>query len=490
MHSIRLRASACSIAAVLVLSCGRSEDARNTPRAEPLRITIGTFWRGGGPALADLFSREPLVSADWDGRPSFRLARSGEISADGLTISVTLRSGLIFHNGDPVTAERVRVLLVENTPLSSEVDGIAAVDAEKLEIRLKRPHAMKLTDLSRFGIYDDKDLSLRTGPFKIVSVEPTTTTLHAFESYHQGVPTVSTLVVREFATHRAAWTAMMRGEVNFLHEVNRDAIDFVEAGGDMRAYPLLRPYYVPLVFNVRRRPFDSPDVRLALTEAVDRREILENGLQGHGEIADGPFWPHHWATSQAAPRLAANPDAARVRLEAAGLTMRRPANGGMPARFRFSCLLREGDGRFERIALLLQRQFAAIQVDMQLEVLDDQDFLRRVKSGAFDTFLFEFVSGRDLSLPYQFWHSSSSMVPTGYMAADGALDRMKYAQTDDEVRVALGDVMRVFRTNPPAVFLVWPREARAADRSLEIPYTPDRDVFGDLWRAQRAAPSD
>ena len=36
---------------------------------------------------------------------------------------------------------------------------------------------------------------------------------------------------------------MMRHEVNFLHEVNRDAIDFVEAGGDIRAYPLLRPYY-------------------------------------------------------------------------------------------------------------------------------------------------------------------------------------------------------------------------------------------------------
>jgi hypothetical protein len=35
---------------------------------------------------------------------------------------------------------------------------------------------------------------------------------------------------------------------------------------------------------------------------------------------------------------------------------------------------------------------------------------------------------------------------------------------------------------------VWPREARAADVSLDIPYETDRDVFGSLWRLKRAAP--
>ena len=77
---------------------------------------------------------------------------------------------------------------------------------------------------------------------------------------------------------------------------------------------------------------------------------------------------------------------------------------------------------------------------------------------------------------------------TGYSAADGAFDRLQVARSDEEVREALSDVMHVLRADPPAAFLVWPREARAADVSLDIPYETDRDVFGALWRLKRAEP--
>ena len=45
------------------------------------------------------------------------------------------------------------------------------------------------------------------------------------------------------------------------------------------------------------------------------------------------------------------------------------------------------------------------------------------------------------------------------------------------------------RSDPPAAFLVWPREARAADASLDVPYEPDRDIFGTFWQLKRAAPA-
>ena len=77
---------------------------------------------------------------------------------------------------------------------------------------------------------------------------------------------------------------------------------------------------------------------------------------------------------------------------------------------------------------------------------------------------------------------------TGYSAADAAFDRLQVASSDEDVREALSDVMYILRADPPAAFLVWPREARAADVSLEIPYETERDVFGSLWRLQRAGP--
>ena len=63
---------------------------------------------------------------------------------------------------------------------------------------------------------------------------------------------------------------------------------------------------------------------------------------------------------------------------------------------------------------------------------------------------------------------------------------MQLAPTADDTRVAVSDVMRIMQADPPAAFLAWPREARAADRSFELPYERDQDVLGNLWLLRRS----
>jgi hypothetical protein len=64
------------------------------------------------------------------------------------------------------------------------------------------------------------------------------------------------------------------------------------------------------------------------------------------------------------------------------------------------------------------------------------------------------------------------------------LDRLRAAQTDDETRLAVSDLQRVLYEDPPAVFLVWPRETRAVDARFRVPYLSDRDVLNGVrdWR--------
>ncbi len=147
--------------------------------------------------------------------------------------------------------------------------------------------------------------------------------LERFDGYYQGKPSVERVELRGYPTHRAAWTGMMRREVNFLHEVSRDAIDFVEAGGDIRAYPLLRPYYTALVFGMRHPVLKRREVRVAINEAIDRNELVRNAMRGHGRIAEGPFWPYHWAYPEGRFPVAFNPEAAKLRLDASGLKVGR-----------------------------------------------------------------------------------------------------------------------------------------------------------------------
>lgn len=488
MFATRIGASAClvTVMAAAIIGCNGAAGL-SSAESDPIELRIGTLRvsSSGGPALfVGLFTAEPLVSVGWDGRPVLRLAESVELAADGLSMAVTLRPNVRFHTGEPVTATAVRELLLPKLGRRrGDVADVVVQDVRTLSLRLQRPHVFKVEDLYDFIVDDDERPQLRTGPFRVVS-RGETVLLEAFAGYYRGPPAVKRIEVHEYGTLRAAWTAMMRDELNFLHEVNRDAIDFIAAGGDIRGYPMLRPYYISLAFNVEDPILRPVGVRLALSEAIDREEIVRTGMRGYGEAAQGPFWPYHWAYEQAPRQGGYNPRAAQLRLDAMGLTPGSSPGSGMPARFRFTCLVLEEDQRFERIALVVQRQLFSIGVDMRLEPLPRKQLEERLASGDFQAFILEMANGRTLTFPYKFWHSGTSPINTGYSAADAALDRMRLASTDDEVRVAVADVMGRLKADPPAVFLVWPREMRAADSSLEIPYEPDRDVLGTLWQAR------
>ena len=441
-----------------------------------------------------LFSSEPLVAAAWDGRPIYKLAESVEESEKQNQLIVTLRKDVRFHNGDVITAPVVRDLLKKKLgSYAPEVATIDALDDRRLVFTLHKPATRKPEDLSTL-IVDSNDtpelLALRTGPFRITSTNPVV--LERFDGYYQAASAVQRLEIRQYPTQRAAWTGMMLGEVNFLHEVNRDAIDFIEAGGDIKAYPLLRPYYTALVFNMRHPVLNRREVRVAINEAVDRNELVKNGMRGNGRVAEGPFWPYHWAYPHGRFPVSFNPEAAKLRLDGAGLPVVPGKAGQMPARFTFSCLVIANDDRFERIALLVQRQLYFVGIEMRIVPVPASDILARLVGGDFDAYLMETGSGRILKWAHRFWHSpppgSNQFVRTGYVAADAALDRLQIAHGDDAVREAVSDVMHVMRNDPPAAFLVWPREARAADASLDIPYEADHDIFGTLWQLKRVTP--
>jgi peptide/nickel transport system substrate-binding protein len=443
--------------------------------------------------IVNALARESLVSVDWEGRPVPRLAQRIELLKGGSGVRLILRPEVNFHNGQPVDAPTVVRLLqaeIAKVGLGAEnVKDIAAEGKHTVVINYRRPDSFILTDLNLYLIADASKPEMSTGPFKVTgSTQPIR--LEAFDNYYRGRPAIDTIEIKEYETPRAAWSALMRGEVNFLHEVSRDAIDFVEEAA-VETFPLVRPYYLALVFNMRHTMLRRREVRVALNEAVDRDAIVREGMWGRGRPAYGPIWPFHWAFSAGQRAYAFNPDAARIRLDAAGL---RPAHQGkdrMASRFRVRCLIPSDDSRVERIALVLQRQLAEINVDLQLVPVPVKQMVESIIKGEFDTFLYEMTSGRTLSWVNRFWHSPSAgtrtMFDVGYHAADEPLDRIRSAQSDAEIRVGVADLHRAFYEDPPAVFLAWPHEARAIDNSFTVPYERDRDVIGQLWQARPVA---
>jgi peptide/nickel transport system substrate-binding protein len=504
---------ACATSALWAASACRTTTPVSS-RPAPVRLAIGYAGPGrisgvGARALGYLITSERLVQLRRDGRIEPSLAERWEQSTDGLTWRFLLRPNLTFHDGTPIDAEvsarHVRACRVAGCRdiASVETDGPRTV-----VIRMRRPSALLLDSLNDVAIYSDEVQGISAGPFRSVPNAPGAETrpdmrdtyaFEAFPQYHRGYPKIDRVDLKLFPNSRNAWAALMRGEIDMLYEVAPDALDFIEQSSNTQVRSFLRPYAFTLGFNIKHPVLADRDVRRALNMAVNRTEIIKRVFRDHAYPATDHIWPRHWAYDHEVPRLRYDPAKAIELLEAKGLRIP-PADGAngaarsdTPSRFRFTCLTYQGDTRFERMGLLLQRQLAEVGIDMRVEVLPVGEVMKRLAIGQFDAFLIDMISKSGFDSVYQWWHSpegTPNLIASGYTAADGALDTLRDARTEEETRQAVRSLQQVMRDDPPAVFLLWSHTARAVSARFHVPLTPDRDIFATLPQWTLVSPPD
>jgi peptide/nickel transport system substrate-binding protein len=481
---------------VCASGCGRRDQAPTSPVT--MRIGIGAPPKGnpgtGAQAVINLLKSDPWLSNRSDGRPAERIAVGWTWDEPGTTLRLRLRRDVYFHDGTRLTpdiaAEALRQT-AKDAPTGasfSSVSSITPSGEDTVDIKLKERNAFVLPDLSGVLVVKPGNANIGTGPFQVIKVQGHDAVLTAFPKYYRGRPALGEIDVTNYPTQRKAWTALMRGEIDMLHEVSRDAAEFVEAETTVKTYPFPRPYYIPLVFNVRHPILKNVEVRKAINEAVDKASLIRDGLNGRGRPADGPIWPEHWAYSPPRQPFAFNPDAARLRLDYAGLKTRQGAGGQMPNRFSFTCLVFADDPRFERLAVLLQKQLSDVGIDMKLLPLPLAQLAPRVQTGDFDAFLIE-MAGRSLSWVYDFWHyRKGGRLDTGYRSADDVLDYIRAARTDDEVRTGIAQLENILHDDPPAAFLAWQTQSRAVSTKFDMAAEANRDILSNVWQ-WRPAPA-
>ena len=428
-----------------------------------------------------------------------RIVSSWQWSHDLLKLTLRLRPDVQFHDGTPIDLKHLKGSLEaifkapEQAGTSISYRSVEGVDLDpeqpgSVVVRLSRPEAFLLTDLANSPMRLPTDDSIGTGPYKL-EASNSKVRLRAFENYYKGRPKVDIVEIETFGEQRAAWAALMRGQIDAVHEIAPNAVDFVQAENQtaVRTYPFLRPYYLQLVFNVRHPILKAPAVRQALSFGIDRQAIVDHALNRQGTIAEGPIWPHHWAYSTAKKTYTHNSEAATLRLDTAGLPMRPSKEGRMPSRIHLRCLMVEKNAQFEKIGLILQKQLYEIGVDLEIQALPVADLMKRLETGDFETILIQRTSGRSLAWTYLSFHSSVS--PSGYDAADSVLDRLRQTITESEIRASVGDLQQILYDNPPAIFIAWPQVARGVSSRFQVPDEAGRDVLGSLWQWRPAPPT-
>ena len=237
---------------------------------------------------------EALTSIGPNGAVEPFLAESFEVSPDGLAYRFKLRSGVSFHNGDPMTAadvvanvERVRSK-VKGGWLASAMKLVEAVGAEGHDVvtlKMTKPYAPLLNLMSELWILSPKSpgwdetikTPIGTGPFTFGTWVPKVKlTAPAFKTYWRAGEPLLDAVEFDLSDGTDKALALRAGDLH-VASVERDAVEALEASGKVDIRALKDTGWFSIAFNNRkpRAPFDDPRVRSAIALAVDKAAVMK-----------------------------------------------------------------------------------------------------------------------------------------------------------------------------------------------------------------------
>src|SRR6266849_2278120 len=221
------------------------------------------------------------------------LAESWTVSPDGLSYEFVLRRGVMFHNGDLLTAEDVKFSLeryrgAASGTFKARIASVDVLDPHRVRVRFKQPWPDFMTFygtmatgagwivpkkyVERVGDDGFKKVPVGAGPYKFVSFTPgVELVVEANEHYWRKTPGVKRLVFKSIPDESTRLAMLKRGEADIAYSI-RGAL-----AEELRRTPglTLKPNYPPgtfwLVFPEQwtdaRSPFADKRVRLATSYA-------------------------------------------------------------------------------------------------------------------------------------------------------------------------------------------------------------------------------
>lgn len=319
--------------------------------------------------LQNVYDR--LFTLTVDGLPAPGVVGEWEFSDDGLQLDLTIREGLVFHDGTALDAEAVRANLeraktVEGSTVAADlaiIDTVEVLAPTRLRLHLSAQAAELPAVLSdRPGMlvspaaFDKPDLDVApvgSGMYRVTRyVEGSEITFERFDDYWDpdavrasGLDwSISTDPLTRFNALRSGQTDGTSIDPSRLREAEDAGLNVVKRAGVI---------FFHLQLNRSREPFAKVEVRRALNHAIDRQSIVDSVLFGQGEVSSQIFPEWHFAFD---PETGTNafeydPELARQLL----------ADAGYPDGFEFE-MLYQTTPQYELIASAIQAQLAEVGI--------------------------------------------------------------------------------------------------------------------------------
>lgn len=405
----RLAAAGLAVLALAACSGAPAATTASPSATQPQRGGTITYGRSAAVTSFDLNNEitannafaidqvfEPLVSFDTTGKIIPWLAEKWVVSADQLTYTFTLRSGLQFSDGTPVTARDAKFSLdrhrkVEGPlPLEAPIASIVASDDHTLTITLKSPYTPFLSELSGFsnGIFpadfggrSEKDFFAKpvgTGPWTVNSWDPSgDTTFTANPHYWQaGKPYASTLVYKVVGDDTQRIQQLEAGQLSGIEEVAPATIAQLAANPNVAVSELGSWEVEQVFFNTLNPAFADPHVRRAIALSLNRDAITQAVTFGAAQTVK-TLIPPTIQYSADVKALDNDPAAAKAELAASKF----------PQGFTATLLIASGNSVRTQEAQIIQEAVKPLGITLKIESIELNAFRQRFFAYKFDAMI-------------------------------------------------------------------------------------------------------
>ena len=338
---------------------------------------------------------ESLLGVDITGKIQPSLAESWAISDNGRLYTFNLRRGVKFHDGREVTGEDVRYSAMyamnpKNTAYGqSMLAPVERIDTEGryiVKILLKKPSPpflASLTDIQPFAVVPKESLPEGvskldrfppgTGPFKVIEWQPGQRFLfERFADYWGQKAFIDRLVMRTIPDGTIRFTAVQTGDVDMIEFTPFEWVKQVTDGKIKGLHVVKAPYasFRRIVFNAAAPPFNNKKMRQAIAYAIDKKELMDAGFFGFGEVVDQRYpASYSWFIDGFPPQ-------SRDLVKAAALLKEAGYKGE-------AISVNSYPGEYEPMIATLQAQLKKVGINVKIEMMDFGAHRARIRSGEY-----------------------------------------------------------------------------------------------------------
>lgn len=444
-------------------------------------------------------SRDLELTADPDAaQPG--LAKDWTIGDDLLEYTFELREGIMAHNGTELTAEDVKYTFdrirdpdigANNQFIFKKLESTEVVDDYTFRFILKDRFRRFIAYLAFYSSAiipkgtgpDQEENPVGFGPFQWESrAVGENVIMHAFDDYWNDGPYVDTLEQRTATDPDARLSSVQTGEADITNDIPLPQISDVVGNEDSDLKTKMwNPLCVGFILhNTTQPPFDDKKFRQAIAYAIDKQEIVDGAIYGHGVPTESGILPPSKFRNENLERRGQDIEAAKQHFEESQYD---------PGEFELDFMVSPNYPWHVDAVQIMQQQFSQAGLTVNVDQVQWNEWFKRAFGFDYTITFVNWFEGWDPS----YWlrntqYSDGAYNMLGYASDefDAAMDNAATADTAEKAVEYYKEAQAIRHEDAP-IIPVWFREGALAAKSptqgLATLPNPDNSLFRfeEVW---------